>query len=375
MDFDFPPDTLMLRDMLRRFVQKEARPLEMEYFNRGELSVEARARLRRAIEQLGLWGAFVPEQLGGGGLDQVTACLIEEELGGTFIPVELGNVTPLLYACAGEQISRFLEPALAGERQAVLAAREPGRLRPEEWTARADPDQEGWVLQGQKSIALRPAREDFLIVFTRSPQGMTAFLLEPVAGMQVCPAASEHGAYLLNLQGVRVGGDAILGDPGQALTLGAAEAPLDWVRLGARYVGIAGRLAEMAAAHAREWVSLGAPLAARPAIRQMLVDLHVDVAAARWMVYHAAWLADAGQTTPLRQAAAQVRLFSGEMLQRAVDRVTMIFTGPGPSPQIEAKRLVGNLAPPEVLEFGIEQARAMLASGLLSVEPRHSPVA
>ncbi len=27
MDFEFPEDTLMLRDMLRRFVQKEARPL------------------------------------------------------------------------------------------------------------------------------------------------------------------------------------------------------------------------------------------------------------------------------------------------------------------------------------------------------------
>ncbi len=47
MDFNFPEDTEMLRDMLRRFLQKEARPLEMKYFNTGELTPEE--RLLRAI--------------------------------------------------------------------------------------------------------------------------------------------------------------------------------------------------------------------------------------------------------------------------------------------------------------------------------------
>jgi acyl-CoA dehydrogenase len=74
MDFEFPPDALMLQDMLRRFIQKEARPLEMKYFNEGSLSQEERDRLRRAIEQLGLWGLTVPEEYGGGGLDLVTTC-------------------------------------------------------------------------------------------------------------------------------------------------------------------------------------------------------------------------------------------------------------------------------------------------------------
>jgi alkylation response protein AidB-like acyl-CoA dehydrogenase len=81
MEFDFPEDTLMLRDMLRRFLDKEAKPLEMQYFNTGELKIEERSRLRKAIEQLGLWGLTVAEEFGGGGLDLLTTCLIEEELG------------------------------------------------------------------------------------------------------------------------------------------------------------------------------------------------------------------------------------------------------------------------------------------------------
>ena len=77
MDFDFSPDTLMLRDLLRRFVQKEARPLEMKYFNAGGLTPDERARLRAAVEQMGLWAITLPEKFGGGGLDTVSACVIE----------------------------------------------------------------------------------------------------------------------------------------------------------------------------------------------------------------------------------------------------------------------------------------------------------
>ena len=112
MDFTFPSDTLMLRDMLRRFLLKEARPLEMKYFQTGELDRQEQARLRQAVQQLGLWGLMVPEEFGGGGLDTVTACVIEEELGTTFVPVEMGEISPVLYACQGEQVTRFLEPAV-----------------------------------------------------------------------------------------------------------------------------------------------------------------------------------------------------------------------------------------------------------------------
>src|SRR5512143_107864 len=133
MDFEFSSDALMLRDMLRRFVEDEARPMEMKYFSSGLLEDKERARLRTVIEQMGLWGITVPEKFGGGGLDLVTTCLLQEELGKTFLPIDLGDVTPMLYACQGDQVQRFLNPALAGKKHAILAARELTALRPEEW--------------------------------------------------------------------------------------------------------------------------------------------------------------------------------------------------------------------------------------------------
>lgn len=369
MDFEFSDDSLMLRDVLRRFVQKEARPLEMDYFNNGELTFEQSSRLRMAIEQLGLWGITVPEKYGGGGLDMINACLIEEELGKTFIPVDYGEAPSLLYACTGDQIQRFLEPVLAGKHRAIVAAREPGphRIRPETWTTSAIFNGERYLINGKKLLASMPDQGDFIIVLAKNvldsdQPKYTAFILE---NEQTGWTVFCNGEITLALRDCLVTPDRILGEPGSALSIGAGEAPLGWIRIGARYVGIVERLIEMALEHARTWESLGEPLAIRPVVRQMLAEMRVDVESARWLVYHAAWLVDNERGKNVRTQAAQVRLVTGEMLKRAIDRVAMIFAGPGPSPQIEAQRMVKNAVPAEALEFALEHARAILAADML----------
>ena len=87
----------------------------------------------------------------------------------------------------------------------------------------------------------------------------------------------------------------------------------------------------------------------------------------RWLVYHAAWLADTQPPEKLRVPAAQVRLASGELLKRAVDSTTMVFLGPGPSAQIEPRRLVHSVIPMDALEQGLEQARAVIANQMLNL--------
>jgi len=361
MDFEFSSDSLMLRDMVRRFVQKEARPLEMSYFTRGALVAEEVARLRSAVEQMGLWGLLVPERYGGGGLDLISACLVEMELGATFVPVETGTVPPALFACSGDQVARFLEPALAGQMHIHVAAREALGVAPESWSTLATPWDEGFRLSGVKLVSRRPSSHDVLLTLARAPQGLTAFLIDAA---QVTVDGLVKGRLSFELRDLEVGRERILGEVGGALKLGGEEAPRSWILSGARYLGMVERLLEMGAEHARDWVSLGAPLGVRPALRGMLADLRSEREAARWLVLHAAWCADKGQ--PLKTEAALVRLRTGELLKSAVDRVTMVFGGPGPTSQIEPRRMVHALAPPEVLEFALEQARALVAAEVMA---------
>jgi len=371
MDFEFSEDTLMLRDMLRRFIQKEARPLEMDYFNLGELKPEQQTRLHRSIEQLGLWGLMAPEKYGGGGLDNVTACVIEEELGGTFIPLEIGNVPPLLYACCGDQIGDFLEPALAGSRRAIVAAREPDPygVNPINWVTTAVQHGDHFILNGRKALSLVPDQDDFLIVFAKTPsdnpgQDQTAFLLDVnVPGMNV----TKNKKVTLTLHDCQVGQESVLGQVGAGLRLAADEVPRAWIQMGARYLGIVERLKEMAAEHAKDWISHGAPLAVRPAIKRMLAEMSVEAETVRWLVYHAAWLADMQENDQIRIPAAQVRIASGEMLKHAIDRATMIYNCPGPTFQIEPQRLVQGVVPMEALDQALELARAVVANQIIGL--------
>jgi alkylation response protein AidB-like acyl-CoA dehydrogenase len=176
---------------------------------------------------------------------------------------------------------------------------------------------------------------------------------------------SANGAVTLTLDGLQIPNQGILGVPGGALTLSAEEAPKAWIRSGARYVGMVSRLIEMSLEHARDWISLGEALVVRPAIQRMLAEMRVDAASSRWLTLHAAWMADAEVAEDLHSTAAEVRLATGEMLKRAVDRVTMIFAGPGPSPTIEPQRFVRSLAPPEALDMALEQARAVILADML----------
>jgi acyl-CoA dehydrogenase len=154
-----------------------------------------------------------------------------------------------------------------------------------------------------------------------------------------------------------------LGECGQAFKLGADEVPGACIQLGARYVGLAQRLLDMSVEYAKSWMALGALLKARPAIQHMLAEVQVQIENTRWLVYHAAWLAD--KQGPSHLVAAEVRLSAGEMLRQVADLVTLIYGGPGPSPEVEIHRYVRSIVPMEVLELGLECARRMIAANLL----------
>jgi alkylation response protein AidB-like acyl-CoA dehydrogenase len=97
----------------------------------------------------------------------------------------------------------------------------------------------------------------------------------------------------------------------------------------------------------------------------MLAELHVQIESTRWLVYHAACLMD--KQAPSHTVAAQVRLATGELLKRATDLVTLIYGGPGPSPEVEIHRYVRSAISVETLETGLESARKMIAARLLAV--------
>ncbi|HET9883109.1 MAG TPA: acyl-CoA dehydrogenase family protein, partial [Candidatus Binatia bacterium] len=131
MEFDLPEELQMLKDTVRKFVDKELIPIEMHTIENMELKPDIRERLEKTTKDMGLWMFDVPEEYGGGGLGSLAQVLVWEELSRTVALPSRGQgifgpeVRPILYALNPDQKKRFMDPVLRGEKKLCFMQTEP----------------------------------------------------------------------------------------------------------------------------------------------------------------------------------------------------------------------------------------------------------
>src|SRR5262249_6438092 len=144
------------------------------------------------------------------------------------------------------------------------------------------------------------------------------------------------GPAALSFEEVRVPASNVLGEVGQGFRLG-----MEWIGqgrwiYGARAVGAAERLLQMAIEYANTRVTFGEPIGERQGIQWMIADSEVEIEATKWLTFHAAWMAERGQDT--RHAAALAKLHGANMANRVADRVLQIHGGMGFTRELPIER-------------------------------------
>ena len=131
MSFSLPEELQMLRDNLRRYVDTQMIPHEMETLVDGELKPEWREKFQNGMKQLGLWMMDTPEEFGGAGLTLLQKSIVWQELGRTIaLPAREDGITGpvvrhILFQLEGEMREKYLMPTLRGEKRACFAQTEP----------------------------------------------------------------------------------------------------------------------------------------------------------------------------------------------------------------------------------------------------------
>jgi len=329
MDFSFSEDAEMVRQTAHEFVRRDLLPKEPNYLNSKDDAArkEIADTATNSLKEMGLYSAGVPEQFGGGGLGPIETCLIAEELGHTLIPVEWGELTPVLYECSDAQKNTYLKPVVEGEKKYALAFREPKPFSdPSAMTTTATPEDDGFLLSGTKLLS-RPDF-DFCLVFASAigptgPMGPTCFILDRDA-----PGTSVSGNQL-TLSGCVVGKDKILGAPGKAVGLGRKWFALSRIIRAAAILGACDRLLEVNAQYAHDWNSLGRPIHERAPVQRIIADMAGDIEALRWLVYRAAWLA--AEAKKVEYDSMLVKLQAQRVLTDTVNRSVRIHGGTMPA--------------------------------------------
>jgi alkylation response protein AidB-like acyl-CoA dehydrogenase len=350
---NIPPELLELRTSLRRFIDREIKPMEDEH--RQEIQEtglyegikDDRAKVRKRSAELGFWTLHMPEAVGGGGLSYLGQVLLEEEAASdgvilsqleSIFPVVSGP-SPLYLDCTEQQREKYLFPLMAADKTTCFALTEPGagsdatRIQ-----TRAEKTAGGWVINGRKHFITGGEEASFALVFAvtdhekRAQGGITAFFVDADSpGYSVTRVQRTMSLYQnpveLTFEDVEVGDDAVLGTVGFGFY--SAMKGINGARLhiAARALGVAQDLLNRSLEYGKTRVAFGRPIASNQYVQGMLVDSYAELEQARMLVYRCADEIDDGADG--RRQAALAKLVAAEMVGRVADRAIQVHGGNG----------------------------------------------
>ena len=345
MNFGLSDEQQLIVSTVRSFVENEIYPHEDAVERAADVAPALAAKIKKKALDLGFYACNFPESVGGAGLSHVDFALVERELGRGSMALThfFGRPQNILMACKGDQIEKYLLPAVRGERMDALAMTEPGAgsdVRGMSCTARRDGDD--WVLNGTKHFISGAEHADFVIVFAASgeddtPRGpkkrITTFLVDrgtPGFVIRDGYRSVSHRGYknmILDFDDCRLPGSQVLGDVD-----GGFAVMNDWlfatrITVAAMAVGRARRCFDLALAYAAERQQFGQPIGKFQGVGFQIADMITEIDAADYLTLAAAWRLDNG--LPANREIASAKLYATEMLARVTDKSLQIFGGMG----------------------------------------------
>jgi short/branched chain acyl-CoA dehydrogenase len=376
VDFDFSEEQESFRKVVRAFAESEIAP-HAEQWDRDQTFPVATVQ---AMGDLGLFGLPFPEEYGGSGSDFTTMCLVIEELArvdsSMAVTVEAGvglGANPIYQFGTEEQRQRWLPDLCAGRALGAFGLTEPdagsdaGATRTK---AARDPATGEWVIDGSKAFITNSGTPitSVITLTARTPEGVSAIIVPSgTPGLIVEPpyrkmgwhASDTHG---LRLEDCRVPAANLLGEAGRGLAQFLAILDDGRVAIAALAVGLAQGCLDHSVAYAQQRQAFGGPIGRYQAVAFKCADMAVAVAAARYLVYRAAWLKDHGR--PFKQEAAMAKLYATEAAVTATREATQIFGGYGFMDETPVSRFYRDAKILEIGEGTSEVQRVVLARGL-----------
>ncbi len=328
MNFDESEETTLLRDTIRRFLDKELpRELARTLDEKAAYAPEVFARLCK----LGVTGLTVPEEYGGVGIDILSAIIVIEELAkrgpslaGPYIHCAFYGSMNMVENASEEQKREYLPRLATGELLFAYGLSEPdvgGDLASAAVTARLSADDSKVIINGTKRWCTGARIADVIYTLVRSGPKEDRYknlslVLVPTTARGISIVDIDHIGLRYSqttdviFDDVEVSVGNIVGgrecwNKGWPMLVGRGL-DVERLEITAVALGIATAAVEDAWNYAQEREQFGRKICAHQAVRHMLVDARTKLAACRHMLYHAAWLATAGRDCSVESSMAKL---------------------------------------------------------------------
>jgi len=375
VDYDLSSEQQLLRDTVREFARTRVAPLAEELDREARFPYELVAELA----ELGLMGIPIPEEYGGAGADTVSYALAVEELTrvDSSVAITMAAHTSLgtmpIYLFGSDEQKREWLPRLAsGQGLGAFGLTEPNAGSDAGATrTRAELRDGQWVVNGSK-IFITNAGTDIsacvtITALTGDDEISNLIVANGTPGYVISPPLHKLGWHAsdtreLSFEDCAVPEGNLLGERGRGFTQFMEILDGGRISVAAMGVGIAQGAYDLALDYARERRQFGRPISKFQAVQFQLADLSTEIEAGRQLVHRAAWLKDAGRSFGL--AAAQAKLYTGLLSNRAVNIALQIHGGYGFMEEFAISRLYRDQKILEIGEGTNEVQRMVIAKQL-----------
>ena len=379
MDFELTEEQQMVREMVQRFAETEIKPKAAEW----DANHSHPADICKELGELKMMGIAVPEEYGGGGMDNVSYSLalieISKACAGTGAIMSVNNSLycyPVMAFGTHEQKLKYLTPVAGGEKIGCYGLTEAGAgSDPAALRTTAVKDGEEWIINGEKKFITSANVASYAVIAAvtekgKGYKGISTFVIDldntpgfKVGRVEEKLGINASGTAEMVFEDARVPADALLGNAGEGFK--QMLTTLDGGRIGiaSQAVGIGRAVLEEALEYAKTREQFGKPLTAFQAIQWKLADMATEIDAAELLTLRAAWLEDNGK--PYEKAAAMAKMYASDVTMRASVEGVQILGGYGYSKEYPMERHMRDAKICQIYEGTNEIQRLVIANNLM----------
>jgi len=378
MDFRLTEEQDLIRKNIREFAAKNIDPIAAEIDENSRHPAE----LFRKLGDGGWMGIPLPAEYGGSGADFMTHALVVEEVSrscsstGFTVSFHAGIIgTALALFASDEQKKKYLVPLAKGDHMGAFSLTEPqAGTDVMAISTTAVRDGGDYVIDGTKTFVSNGPFADTYILFcwtdrSAGRKGMSAFIV-PKGAPGLVPGkhfdkmglrASQTSEVVFRK--CRIPAGNLLGKEGAGFSMAMTGFDHGRIGIAAQAVGMLQAALDESIRYSKERVQMGSPIARHQAIAWMIADMATDLAAARFLALHAAWLKDQG--LPFGKEAAMAKLFATEKAMHHTVKAVQIHGGYGYIKGAKVERLMRDAKIAEIYEGTSEAQRMVISASVL----------
>jgi alkylation response protein AidB-like acyl-CoA dehydrogenase len=378
MDFNRTEEHIIIRDTAREFAQNKLLPGVIE---RDE-SQFFPDDLVKQMGELGFMGIMVDPKYGGSGMDTISYVLIMEELSkidasaSVIVSVNNSLVCFGIEAYGSEfQKQKYLTKLATGKFVGAFCLSEPeaGSDATSQKTSAIDKG-DHYLLNGTKNWITNGGRADVYIVIAQTdkhkgPHGINAFIVEKgTEGFDIGPKENKLGirgsdTHSLQFNNVKVPKENRIGEDGFGFKFAMKTLSGGRIGIASQALGIAQGAYELALKYSKERKTFGTEICNHQSIAFKLADMYTEIAAARHLVFKAAWDKDQGHDYDTSSAMA--KLYASKVAMEHTVEAVQIHGGNGFVKEYHVERLMRDAKITQIYEGTSEIQKIIISRSIL----------